>query len=803
MSGCRPAGLLLHHLAPVFKEGVAPALLDHTTLHDVTPLPEIAGTRFCADPSGSVRRCQTGGSNCAAGQMPNLASGCQSVGVPWICPPGFVVDDTAALAPGDLFRCAPDPADCGGDPFGGVQPGPGRFFVRASAAAGGNGSRDAPFRQLKDAIKAAGSGDLIALAAGAYSGPLKLAVPLTLRGRCAALVIIDGDEGAPAITAVHQGKGTSSLSGLTLTGAGGLNVQGQSTVIASRLWVRDAAPTGVLIHGALSSLTVSDAVIDNAGSKAHAAVQVLSGGEVHLENVRISRARGTGLMAHQAGSRVTADNLMIANSRAWKEQFGTGAEFGEAATGKLVGVRVTGNRATGLMVEGAGTRLEARGLVVDGTRATELVGFFGMGLVVRQGAQFDGAGVRLSDNTGAGIAIDGKGTLVTVDGLVVDGTAAAANLPHAGVGIMLGGGARTELHSARLSGNRAVGLWINATGTSASARDLVVDATRPDMVDGTLGIGIDVFGGAALSLEGGRLHRNRAMGLRVRHAGSRATLTDMLIDATQPELATGGLGLGVDVDEGARVVLRASRLHDNRGAGLRANDVGTSARVEGSLLDGTRTTGWPASGGSGIDVSRRAVVHVVGSRMVGNRTAGLLVTHVGSRARLVGSSIEHSLSSAGAFGVGLGAIDQGGLEAISTSLVGNRGVGIHIDRGKATLTGVVVADTRSAPMPRLRSGGGVDVSGTVDVADGILARSVQGLLMVDSLAVKQERTGWLVDGGSDLRIEHSCATGSLFGLATQSSPKLQLQAVLLFDNETNIGADRQLALPRPPTPLPD
>ncbi|MSQ83451.1 MAG: DUF1565 domain-containing protein [Myxococcales bacterium] len=139
------------------------------------------------------------------------------MGTSLICPSGFV--QTPPTEAGALPGCAPDPAACGSDAFGGVAEGQHVAFVDGAFGGSSTGSRAAPFVTIGQAIANLPQGGTIAVAAGTYTGKLEWAAPIDLRGRCPALVVLT-TAGSANIIRVETAKAAGSrVADLTLAGA--------------------------------------------------------------------------------------------------------------------------------------------------------------------------------------------------------------------------------------------------------------------------------------------------------------------------------------------------------------------------------------------------------------------------------------------------------------------------------------------------------------------------------------------------------------------------------------------------------
>lgn len=797
---CRPAGLP-GTPAPAAGDP-APPLSSPVGVASPLSFAAVGASHFCAH-DGHATLCPAQDAHCGPGAMPaggDDTAPCMPVGVPWSCPPGFVVDPAAPGSANGAVACKADPAECGPAPFGNLTSGQVSLFVDPEAPGGGDGSLKAPLRSLAEAVNKAPAGAEIVLAAGTYAGAA-LNRAVTLRGRCAAMVTFDPGPEAAAISVELPIAAVVHLSGLRLRGGWGLGVFGAAMVSASGIWLDGIAHGGVWVKGPAASLHLEDSLLSDTGTAVSVGVFVDGGAYLNMRRVRVSGTHGTGLAAFAAGSRLEATEVLVDDGQSHDEEFGGGIEVGEGAHATLSSVRVKGNRAAGILVVDPGTKVSGRGLVVDATRATAKQGHVGLGMYVAAGASVELDGARLHDSQFSGLVVVGAQTKVVAHGLVVDLTSAPATQPHAGHGVMVDQRGSLALHSARISQSHSVGLSVSATGTEVVATGLLVDDTQADSSDQRLGLGVEVLQGARLVLRQGRLHANRTIGMRVRHAGSEVRLDSVLVDGTLAQPVDGELGLGIDIDAGARLFAVSCRLSGNRAAGLRANGPGTQAFLAGTLIDGTELTGLQQHG-SGVDGAEGAYLRLAGCRVTGNRTAGVLLTHTGTSARLAGSVVEQTRPTpSDFFGLGVGAMAGARLMLEGSAVTANRGVGVQIDSSEAELRQSIIADTRPSQAMPFGSDGRSVRSGLILLADGLVARAASSLHMDRVLVVQQDRCGLLVDGGGDLRVRHTFVTGGVFGLATQNGATVQSKALLLYDNSTNRASEQILPVPAPPVAL--
>ncbi|MBI4702704.1 MAG: DUF1565 domain-containing protein [Deltaproteobacteria bacterium] len=255
-----------------------------------------------APPGGAGGGAGAGGSGpvrpCAEGHVELDDGSCRAPGVPaTACAPGFEpdgADGCRALLPADDCPTAKlalpgetecrDIAPCGDGDYPSVEGEGGVLYVKADYQDGASdGSIDRPFTDIMAAILAAGPGQSVAIAAGTYAKTLIVSKPLTLYGRCPALVQIAGDNPAGAVTLFPGAAGTR-LRGLGISGVGrGVNlVETTTDVELQDVWIHDTGKPALYLS-ANSAARASNVLIERAGG---AAVFVW-GAKAELERVAL------------------------------------------------------------------------------------------------------------------------------------------------------------------------------------------------------------------------------------------------------------------------------------------------------------------------------------------------------------------------------------------------------------------------------------------------------------------------------------------------------------------------------------
>lgn len=787
-----------------------PGLTAPVGVPPLVPLPALPDTRFCRGPNGKdTTLCDVDGAvdgGCGAGQMPDpsAASGCIAVGVPWLCPPGFEVDGDAKVPPGEHAPCRPAASACPVDLFGGVQEGPGVIYVHAAAPDGGDGSRAKPLRSIKQALNKAVSGGTIAVADGVYKEALVVTKLVALRGRCAATVRLQSPSALIGVQVDGKAAGARVLiRGMTIAGARyGLVVLDGLAARAESVWIDGSLRLGAMVSGPLTDLELVDVVIANTvdgGFGRGFGVGLSKGGSVIHKRVRLHRNRHAGLLLEGVGSRVTATELRIDDTRAGSTGLlGMGILLQNGANLQARSVRLSGNRLAGMAAQGGGAVGSIAGLVVDGTRPQDLRNQRGVGLMIQSGGGVALQGARLSANLAAGAALIFKGSSLLAHGLLVDGTDVDASTGDAGPGVSVQAGANATLVGVRLSGNRTAGLYAAGLGTEVEARDLLADGNlMPD--NGGGGTGVSSADGARLVLDTARLSGNRVYGASAQ-VSSVLTITNALVDGTLPRTSDQLLGYGVVAQGGSSLTITGSRITAAHAFGLLASNDGTTMTARGLLIDGTLPRASDGGWGAGTMAQHGATLTLLGSRATGNRLAGIAsMATKGTSFRATGVLVDRTRREliTDMFGDGamlLGAGDK--IELAHSLFAGNIAAAIAFSSGAGgTVRGCVMRDTQASqydPTPDVADGL------VVELADGLVAHNSALINVHDSLFTNQARAGLLLVNVLKATVHNTMTTQSHYGMVTQQVGELDTKGLGFFGNTLNQASDKGLQVAPPP-----
>lgn len=687
-----------------------PAELDAGTSGDAGPLPceegQARGPWGCAPLAAE---------SCPAGQRPELGrADCVPVGVP-TCPGGFVADPSGlgcapilanSCGPGTRaqlgqegcvpvgFTTCPDGFVLAEDGWGCTArlPRPACAEGRRDAIGAGScspiGDCAAPFppevtrwvdptraedgthhHGLTAAIQAAAPGEVIAVEAGSYTDEgLRLDKPLTLIGRCAEQVLLNGTGTVPGLGITADGV---VVRGFTLIGhrPGILVAQGAEAELHD-LQITAPVTAGLLALHAGTLAHASGLRIDRAsalGQTPGVGVQVQRGARAELLDVEVVGSSGYGFVVLEAGSTLTATRAVIrqVNLVSAGGAGGQGVVIGEGTEGQLYQSTIRDTARGGLVAQGGVLRGRGLELVDSGrSRPSDAAGINANG-----GGRVELSDVRISAArlTGAG-AFDGGSALSLTRATISAGQVGANGL---GLGLIVQGNANVELLDSAIVGqpSSAVAAFRGALtvrgsllgpGSEPQASALLVDGTR-------------------LSVEDSELHAPmaNAYNLDVRGASAQAEATRVIL--------RGGPSA---VFDGAQLIFRDGAILDSWDFGFFVGSsmtgVESRGRLEliGSVLARNISTSDPAGAG-GVLLADQSSALIDGCTFLDNNGSALYVDAAASL-EVKGSVLRGTLrSSEQTKGVGL---EVWGRAIVSDSaLVSNGGGGIIV-RGSGTAT---------------------------------------------------------------------------------------------------------------------
>ncbi len=760
--------------------------------------------RWCADgPDAAPRDCGPGEMGCPVGEAPDpIAPGtCRPLrGPERPCPDGF--DPVHTPAADALPACAPSPTDCGAAPYA-VAPGPGVVFVDAAAPAGGDGSHEAPFQKLAEALEAVTSGGTIAITDGLYAGGIFLTKPVKLIGRCAKTVRLQGVVGKPNVEMKGKAAG-SVLRGLQLEGGTrGIQAEGAADLVFERVRVTGAISRGIsLTYG--TQAVLNDCLIDDVlpdAKQQHAEgifVDIL--GNVTLARVRVRGTHGDAIVIRVSSTLDAVDLLVDAtNPNGVPALGGAGLRAEPGATVKLRRVAFVGTREFGLFASSKST-LTAERLLIDGVRPTLSDTSYSEGAFIGTGTVADLRAVRITGIEGVAIRSDNKESSLKLQFASIYGirTLNSGDVLLPGVGVYVRAGASADIRRSMVVDSVGFGIWVEDDGSALSLDWVIIrdirHANKVLQSEAILAVGC-----VSVTVRRTQIEDVAESGLYVQIGDScpptsRVVLTEVDVRRVYDPMPGLPFAIGVDL-QSAPGRVQGLRVRDCEGGGIR---LGGEAKGEVELADVRVEGGRPdASGdfGLGLAVVSGVRVALAGVHALSNRSVGLVMAHPGTQ--VVADGVRIDMTSArksdGGGGHGVYAALQSELTLRNSVVAENLATGIAVDNAKAVVTDCVIRNTRLGPLVRTDLGLGAVL------ADGLVAVGQSAVEVRRSLVLESERAGVLVDAAVGVLLQATLLRGGIYGLAKQGGGTwLREDCAIVGASLASTASDQGLAVPKAP-----
>ena len=627
------------------------------------------------------------------------------------CGEGYVHDPDLPGAFDDTYADGCVPAACGVGSLGGLAVDGTTVYVDGSAPSGGDGSQAAPFDRIQEGLDAAGAagGLQVAVAAGIYVENLALDEDhdgVSLEGRCQELVVLDGSdgEGEAGIRARgFSGDEQFAVSGMTVERApmAGIDVSA-GHLVARRVLLQGNGAIGAWArrsHGELTleHATIVDSVPIEDGSFGRG-ITAESGATLTATSTLVQGNREVGIVAMGQGTEVFLRDVEVRDTLSdGRGELGQGIHVEAGGWLSAESCTVAGNREVGVLVRHEASQMVLVDVDVRDTAPSES-GAFGYGVQVSEGAGLQARSCRIESNTEVGLIATDHGTQVELADVEVRDTRSAESGVF-GRGLHVAVGARLTASDCNVEGNREVGINVADPGTEVVLTHVQVSDTLPtDLPAG--GYGMQVAEGATVLVDGGTLTGNTGAGINAYGAGTTVSLDDVLIADTAME-ADGLNGRGIDVHDGAWLTATDSALEGNHQIGIAVNDSGTVVWLTAVEVVDTEPDA-NGEGGFGLRISGGATLSMSGGSIERNHQVGVIAVDAGTSVALDAVAVRSTRTGVGdEIGVGIIADEGASLAATSCTVEDNRAAGV-IARNPYTvvrLEDVEVTDTRPDANP--------------------------------------------------------------------------------------------------------
>ena len=527
------------------------------------------------------------------------------------------------------------------------------IYVKAGATGDGS-SESSPLGTINQAIAAARSETVIAVAKGRYAEGVNTGKTVTIWGACVAGVTLIGPAGTPSLGTLGV-DGTMTVRNLTITGPRyGVVVASLGTLRGRGVRITSATGIGLVTSGGVE---LESLLIEDTGSLANktlgTGLKAFAGARVTLTRALIDNNRSAGVLADGQRTQVSLTRVAITNTQMNEgdQSGGFGVRVTAGAEVVLTRALIDHNRVAGVVAGGPSTKITLTDVTITHTQAQRSNKQFGMGVQALSGAHVNLTRALIDNNRTAGLAVRDQGTELTLIDVAISNTQSQESNQRFGAGVQASDGAHVSLSRAVIDQNRAVGVMAFDEGTKITLTDVAISNTQSQESNRLFGTGVQASEGAHVAVTRALMDHNRYTSVFAGGRGSEVTLTDAVITNTLPTERTTEDGMGVSVAADASVSLNSCRVAHNRVAGVLAMVNGAmtiaSSEISGTLTgkvrllgaDGVSSDGPQHEGlGDGIMVLSGSSAHITGVRVSGNARAGLLFSDGGGKVESVTST---------------------------------------------------------------------------------------------------------------------------------------------------------------------
>ncbi len=240
-------------------------------------------------------------------------------------------------------------------------------FVDREAAAGGDGTRGAPYRTIAEAIRDAPAGTIVLVAAGTYQETLQLTTELAIVGACAGTTIISGGSDTRAAVGIDSAARVS-IDNLTIESTTGPGITSRDSAVELRGVIVVARGTGLAVSGGSLRAELVDLRGTPATERFPGHALSADRAAIELTRVRTGLSDAAAIIVTGEGGTLRAHRVIVSPGYGDPEpRDGRGIVITRGATATITEVAVVGARTDGLLIADAAS-VDSEELLVTGTR---------------------------------------------------------------------------------------------------------------------------------------------------------------------------------------------------------------------------------------------------------------------------------------------------------------------------------------------------------------------------------------------------------------------------------------------------
>ncbi len=460
---------------------------------------------------------------------------------------------------------------------------------------------------------------------------------------------------------------------------------------------------------------------------------------------------------------------------------------GEGLSIHMEDVAITETVYVGLAVFG-GTSASVRSFVIADTRCRS-EGDIGRGMIVQAGGQIDASRGVIERNGDAAVTVEGGGSEVVLEDVVVRDTLGRDVEGGFGMGLSVSAGANVIVSRSAFSGNRDRAIIVSQSGSNVELCDVVVTDTLSNYV-GDRGFGLEVATGASATIHRTSFWSSRKAGILVSGLGSEAALTDVVVANTLPRESGEGVIHALSVEYGASVEVERSVFLRNQYCAVSILGDGATMRADAIAILATRSRETDGVQGIGFSVSSGARAEVTRALIERSRASGIAVSEEGAFLVLSDAVVRDGMGREldGQNGYGISAVDGGRFEVSRALIARNRQLGAFVAGPGASmsLTDVVISDIEPEESSRTAGHGLFVVRGAqIDVTRAVFERNAEATIVIGEPDTTATMTDLLIRDTQSREIDGDLGRGLEVILGARAELR---RAIVERNRECNITA---------------
>lgn len=223
------------------------------------------------------------------------------------------------------------------------------------------------------------------------------------------------------------------------------------------------------------------------------------------------------------------------------------------------------------------------------------------------------------------VYVDGKRSILRAVDSVIRRTQSTDASDIASWAVMVTGGGRVELDRVWVGDNEDLGVYVDGEHSELVLTDVVIANTAPASDGAGLARGLSMHGGARAVAEHLLVDSNRGLAVLVSGAGTSARMDGLAVLGSRSQPGIASAGRGMQVQQGARVEASRALFHRNRDVGVLATGPGTVLELSDFAVSDTRPREAGVGRGRALEVSTGASGTIFRGILRNNREAGLAV----------------------------------------------------------------------------------------------------------------------------------------------------------------------------------